>query len=112
MPPCPKCGSEITGRYVQKPIVKNDYMVLESFKNGEIIETKKRVPKKNAFCKECGFEWTEEARLVLIDEDEKDAEISRRKTEKLMQQYIEEHGIDLDKKPILGGLFSGLTNFF
>lgn len=106
------CGSEITGRYVQRPYVKADYLVLESLRNGEIVELRKKVPEKNAFCKSCGFEWHEAPRVVWIDEDEKDYERAHRKTEKMLQEYIDEHHIDLYKKPILGGLFSGLTNFF
>ena len=112
MPPCPRCGSEITGRYIQRPLVKADYMVLESLKNGEIVELRKKVPDKNAFCKSCGFEWREAPRVVWIDEDEKEYERAHRKTEKMMQEYIDAHHIDVYKKPILGGIFSGFTNFF
>lgn len=112
MPPCPVCGSEITGRYVSTPYIKKDSMVIESLKKGEIVELKKRVPEKNAFCTSCGFQWKEEPRVVLINDDELDAEIARRKTELRLNDYIEQHHIDVDKKPLFGGIFSGLTNFF
>lgn len=112
MPPCPICGSEKTGRYVQQQYVKKHYIVLQSLKNGEIVKLKKKLPYKNAFCIDCNFEWREQPRLVLIDDDDKEMEKARRKTENMLTEYIRDNNIDMDKKPILNGMFSGLTDFF
>ena len=121
VPPCPVCGSEETGRYVQPPFVNRHYMMIESLKNGELIKfrkTKNRFSfftcqnQKNLFCTSCGFEWCEEPRTVWLDSDEKDGEISRRHTEQRLQEYMKNNNIDPDKKKFMGGMFSGLTNFF
>lgn len=112
VPPCPICGSEVTGRYVSKPWVNQKYMMMESLKNGEIIRFRKKVPDKNMFCEDCGFEWREDVRIVRIEQEDKDGEIARRGTEKKLVQYMKENNIDPDKKQFLGGMFSGLTNFF
>lgn len=85
---------------------------MESLKNGEIVELTPTAPEKNAFCCTCGFRWKENPRLVRITPEEKEAEIARRGTEKLLHKYIEKNHIDLYKKPFLGGMFSGLIDFF
>lgn len=112
MPPCPKCGSECTGRYVSPPYVNKHYTMLESLKNGELVRYIKNVPVKNAYCEECGFEWKESPRLLRLSPEEKEEEIARRKTERKAEEYMQKNKIDPNKKPFLGGLFSGLTNFF
>lgn len=112
MPPCPKCKSERTGRYLAQPYVNKHYTVIESLKNGELVQLKKTVPRNNAYCADCGFEWHEEPRLVRIEQEEKEDEIARRGTEKLLYEYYEKNHIDPDKKGILGGVFSGFTKFF
>lgn len=112
MPPCPRCKSEVTGRYLKTPFVKKDLMMIESLSNGEIIKFAKKIPEKNAFCCTCGFAWNEDPRLVRITPEEKEAEIYRRGTEALMNKYIEDNHVVLQKKHILGGIFAGLTDFF
>lgn len=60
VPPCPRCQSRKTGRYVKNPVVKQDkgYIFEESLKNGEIVEETDIVPVENAFCCDCGYEWS------------------------------------------------------
>lgn len=112
VPPCPVCGSEVTGRYVTPPLVNRKYMMMESLKNGEIIKFRKKLPDKNMFCESCGFEWHEDVRPVWIEAEDKEGEIARRKTERRLLDYMRENNIDPDRKKFLGGMFSGLIDFF
>ena len=76
VPPCPECGSHITGRYVRRPLTKADirYVKNESLSHGEIIRMADKVPVVNAFCETCGHEWPEHvfARIVpgwMVEEE-------------------------------------------
>lgn len=61
VPPCPECGSRITGRYVRQPFTSNyiRYVKDESLKHGELVRLVPSVPFDNAFCETCGHEWPE-----------------------------------------------------
>lgn len=112
VPPCPVCKSEVTGRYVPTPFGNKHYMIMESLRNGEIVRYAKKVPEKNVFCENCGFEWHEDIDMIFIEQEEKEGEIARRGTERKLKKYMEDHNINPDKKQFLGGMFSGLIHFF
>lgn len=57
VPPCPRCGSRKTGRYVKTPYSGAGYMKEHSLKNGELIRFCLEEPIDNGFCASCGFEW-------------------------------------------------------
>lgn len=108
--PCPECGSRKTGRYVMPPVLYKDYMMLESLRHGEIIKYRNPEPLKNAFCLECSHEWIEHIVPRRITADEMADEIRERDTDTLLEAYMEKRGIDPNKKPLFGSLFSGYTN--
>lgn len=109
MPPCPQCGSEVTGRYLKKPFMNSDYTMIESLKNGELIRFCKKVPDKNAYCEDCGFTWHELPRFVWLTSEEKDGEVARRGAEKKLAEYVKDRR--LDQKPKVRGFFSGWIDF-
>ena len=113
VPPCPECGSRRTGRFIRQPFrqLDQEYVMQESLKNGEIVLLKIEVPEKNAFCTDCGYTWKADISLLRISSDEMEAERMRRGTDKLLTNYMKEHGGLEKKRSILGGLFSGLTRF-
>lgn len=65
---CPRCGSRKTGRYVKKSKNPNDneWTIIQSLKNGEIVELTPEIPEGNAFCTECGFSWPEYIREKYV----------------------------------------------
>ena len=68
VPPCPACGSRITGRYVRRPSSKWDmeYVYEDSLKHGELVKMAERVPIANAYCEECGNEWPQHLGLKIL----------------------------------------------
>ena len=54
-PPCKRCGSIATGRY----LISNDQEDgIRYLQHGEYIRPCSEVPMNNLFCTECGMEWT------------------------------------------------------
>ena len=111
VPPCPDCGSAATGRYVNPPLINKDYMIIESLQNGEIIRYKSKLKENRCFCTDCGFEWEESPRVVRITDEEKNGERKRRHTEKLLNEYYKEYGINSNRRKNFKGFFSGIINF-
>lgn len=109
VPICPYCASRRTGRYVLTPMRKKDehYIMMKSYKNGEIVKCKRPLPLNNAFCVDCGRDFITDIQVSRFDNDEIDEEIYRRGTDKMYQEYIEKNKIDPDAKA-KGGVFSGL----
>ena len=60
VPPCPACLSRKTGRYVRQPLMAGDmrYVEKESLRNGELVRFAGRIPEKNAYCEDCGHEFS------------------------------------------------------
>ena len=113
VPKCPECGSQRTGRYVKRPFTQRDcdYMMEESLKNGEIIRFKKQEPVQNAFCMQCGHTWAQRINVVRLTSDEIEDEIMKRKTDYLLNEYLEKNPVQEKQKSLFGGFFSGLTRF-
>ena len=57
VPPCPKCGSRKTGRYIRSPLTGEGYTKEASLKNGELVRFSFEVPVNNGYCMSCGYEW-------------------------------------------------------
>ena len=72
IPPCPKCGSMHTGRYVKQPRRAEDarYMMEQSLKHGELIRFTYIEPLNNAFCEDCGYEWPQPVRTMRMTRKE------------------------------------------
>lgn len=88
VPPCPKCKSRITGRYVRMPALVSDrqYQERESLKGGEIVRFISKVPYKNCFCVDCSHEWHELVDTKWMSKAEIEEEIEARHT---YEVYIE-----------------------
>ena len=111
VPICPNCASRRTGRYVMPPMRKKETMMIDSLRHGEIIKFRNPEPVKNAFCMECGHEFIGDIRIRFIDEGEMEEEIEARGTEYILEEYIQKHHIDPNKKAS-SGFFSGLFSSF
>ena len=67
VPPCPQCGSRMTGRYVKTHRnTTTDWVINDSLKHGELVKPLPELPiYKNSFCVECGHEWNASIRLIF-----------------------------------------------
>lgn len=93
VPPCPVCGSYITGHFM-KSHRKTDYewQIDESLSNGEIVDFKSNVGNINAFCVSCGYEWSEIIELKFFTLERIEEEKERRGTSVLLTQRRRESG--------------------
>lgn len=105
VPPCPKCGSRITGRYVKQPHNQGDaeYMQRESLKHGELIRFVPSEPIKNCYCEECGHEWGHTVRSYFITKERMEEEIEARDTRSLYMEFNEKY--PRKKKSFFGRIF-------
>lgn len=91
VPPCPFCGSKMTGRYLKSHWAADDeYVADTSLKNGELVVFRPEIPSKNVFCVNCGHDWTEyiESRFMTLEEIDK--EKAARSTNEIRAQEREE----------------------
>ena len=111
IPPCPRCDSPATGRYMKMPSVNRDYVMIDSLKRGEVIVFKPAEPIENAFCLDCGHEWAERIRTSWITRAEREEQCLLRGTAEMLAGYVEEKQIDLTHKhnPVRG-IFGGLMD--
>lgn len=108
VPPCPKCGSRITGRYVKQPRKQDDaeYMQRESLKHGELIRFVPSEPTKNCYCEECEYEWGHKVQMYLISKERMNEEIEVRDTLSLYREFNEKY--PRKKKSFFGRIFGFL----
>ena len=101
IPPCPRCGSRCTGRYIKEPLTQSDmeYIELQSFKHGEIIRFLSKEPVDNAFCVDCGYRWGCSARTIYLTKEEIALEIEERGTEEAYKELKEE----ISEKELISG---------
>ena len=93
VPPCPRCGNPVTGRYLKLKI-GGLWVVMEALKRGELVQpTNVDSQRKHAFCNECGYEWYENVRLRWLPNGETIQQMAIRHTEdylelmKLLNRY-------------------------
>ena len=65
VPPCPVCGSKNTG-YYKRMTDDSGWTSKEGLKHGEIVRETTEVTDNNAFCEECGFEWSQQIKPIII----------------------------------------------
>lgn len=109
VPPCPKCGSRRTGRYMRQPrVFPGDqwYVQTESLGSGELVRFAKRVPDNNCYCEDCGNEWHHLVTSRFMTEAEIQEEKKARCTNERYYRYLEEN--PKKKKTIFGKIFSFL----
>lgn len=93
VPPCPNCGSRITGRYVREPRNKENmlYTARESLAHGELIRFLPFVPRTNAYCEECGFEWPQRVDAKWISKERIAEEKRVRGTNRRYTEFMEQN---------------------
>ena len=113
IPPCPKCGSRRTGRYIREPSIpliegrdSRDYTIKECLLHGELVRLAPHVPLNNAYCEDCGYEWKQDVRVSIVPRSRIDEEIEARGTMKAYNKYREEN--PKRKKTIFGKIFGFL----
>ena len=71
VPPCPRCESRMTGRFVQAhKAADTEWVINESLKNGELVEAVPEVGKFNCFCAKCGYKWDDIVSLKFMSLEE------------------------------------------
>lgn len=110
VPPCPRCQSRKTGRYVKNPVVKQDkgYIFEESLKNGEIVEETDIVPVENAFCCDCGYEWSCYIETIWLTPQEILKQKKARGIEGLSEELENERREERKKEPFAKKFFKSL----
>ena len=108
IPPCPACGSRKTGRYVRQPLTAGDrrFVETESLRNGELVRFAPHVPEKNAYCEECGHEWTHAVSVRLVPRERIMEEQAARGTAAKYASYLESSSGK--KRSALGKIFGFL----
>lgn len=104
VPPCPVCGSRMTGRYVLQPRAAADarYVELESLKHGELVRFVFEIPKNNAYCEECGHEWHENVEAKFYDKTFINEEIQARGTMSRYAAFVQENP---KRRSLIGRIF-------
>ena len=101
VPPCPKCKSYLTGRFMRELSSSYDtnWRMETALKNGEIIAAKSN-SKYNCFCLLCGNEWNDEIKFKLLSLKEIAEQRELRKTPTLYSNYkkAQEETFDSKKK--------------
>lgn len=75
VPPCPRCGSVHTGRYISQAIMMGSLIDTEkqALKKGELVRIS-GVPlsemEVNLFCDDCGVEWMGKTTTLWLDKKE------------------------------------------
>lgn len=112
VPPCPVCGSRVTGQYKKLPKRQVLYEMENHLKNGEIVLFVEQVPISNAFCLKCHYTWPQIIETKIIGEKEIVQEIRARNVRPLYEAFQEKYGVKEEKhKGIIKGIVSGLFDF-
>lgn len=86
VPPCPECGSHMTGRYVKGyNSYEADWMINESLRKGELITLVPEIKEKNCYCTECDAEWYSDIKFMVINGLRLEKEIEDRHTKEILQ---------------------------
>lgn len=104
VPPCPKCGSRMTGRFVKEHgDADTEFIVRESLKHGELVSPAAEIPDKNLFCAECGYTWEGQVHMRFITFAQMQEEIEARGTKEILEQELDEEEDEKKNRP--HGLF-------
>ena len=93
VPPCPCCGSPITGHTIKIQGFNPsdiDWQVIESLKHGELIRPLDEVKEKNCFCLNCGYEWEDMIETRFLSNDEINEEKKKRSTSDILNVMMQE----------------------
>ena len=110
VPPCPVCGSKVTGRIVSgnHRATERNWMINEALRNGELVLPKIDVEEQNCFCNDCGAAWEQTVELKFLSLDEIAEQKRIRHTSEMLEERYNE--IEKEKAEAPGGvvgLFAG-----
>ena len=101
VPPCPTCGSHMTGRFVKDHRTNDiEWVIDNSLKHGELVRPMPEIPPyADAFCAECDYEWFADIHHTWVT----NAELKLQKTERhtneiLAARYAAERQKEKEKK--------------
>lgn len=90
VPPCPRCASTATGRFVKhRNDTEDEWVFHEALRHGELVVSVEDIPEENAFCNECGFTWPEYVTGKWITYKKVIKEKEKRHTTELLQAEYE-----------------------
>ncbi len=109
VPVCPKCGSPVTGRFVQMHRkTETDWMINESLRNGELVKPADDIPGLlNAFCLECGYVWGADISIRMLSLKQIDEQKRIRHTSQILEERMEEEA----NRKKLGGPIGAVSRF-
>lgn len=110
VPPCPKCNSKITGRFMKElpSAYDNDWRMRECLSNGEIIAAKKTLKgNENCFCVKCGHTYPAIVSLKFMSKYKIEQEKEDRKTDIILYNYEKKNEDREIEKPDLFRRFIG-----
>lgn len=109
VPPCPACGSPVTGR-ISKIFrdVDSEWQIDEALRHGEIVWPKADTAGKNVFCLSCGYEWNEIIEAKFIPRWKIEEEKEKRGTRDLYNERVQLHK---EEKKNMSGPFKGVRKF-
>ena len=111
VPPCPCCGSRMTGRYVKQKrhYTQKDvaWYMEESYKNGEIIVFVPLIEDDTAFCFNCEYRWPARIQNVMLTKKEIEKEKAERHTLELYEDLTEDDPDKNKKTNIITRFFVG-----
>ena len=92
IPPCPVCGSEVTGRIVSGShrATERDWMINEALRNGEIMLPSLEDTDDNCFCVECGATWYHMISMQMFTLDQINKEKKKRGTAPVLSERYAE----------------------
>lgn len=71
VPPCPRCGSHITGKFVRmRGTHDTDWMITEALRNGELIAPVPEILEDTAYCVECDHTWNAQISMQMLTQEE------------------------------------------
>lgn len=93
VPPCPKCQSRITGRFMRRltSSYETNWRIEESLKHGEIVANASDAKDGQCFCVSCGYIWNGIVSLKLWTLDRISEEKEARKTDTILDNMHEEN---------------------
>lgn len=82
VPPCPRCNSQKTGRFIYMATTNNiDKIISSRMLKGELVKIIPGITEsqyENAYCEECGCEWHANIDILLLDQENISKEMSKR----------------------------------
>ncbi len=102
VPPCPACGSDVTGRYIRETYPYSTKIIEDGLIHGEIIKISPGYHKDRCFCLVCEHEWTEHVPLTFITKEEQAEEIKKRHIRELIEELKAANPEPEQKKKFFG----------